>query len=329
MKPNDSPQVLDHIVEGKKAWVRADLKKEDWFFPIPAECMAEIRAAAAQLKAHPVALEDLDAGKFHFPECRKLMARVGVALDDGARFAIVDKLPLDELGDDLGKSIYWMLSSMIARPVEQKLTGIRIYDVHDTGEKASAGSGVRPDKTNMEQYFHNDNSYNTTPPEYVGLLCVRPARSGGISHVINFYTVHNALLKRHPEVLPRLYQPFYYDRQKEYLPGEPEVIHEPMFTYDGGRLRARLGLFQIQSGYTMKNEPLDEEAKAAIAAVKEVFADRDLTFDFVLERGQLQFANNRELCHRRTGFEDYEDPSKKRLLARMWLRNSGERRYQG
>ena len=106
----------------------------------------------------------------------------------------------------------------------------------------------------MDQFFHNDNSYNTTPPEYVGLLCERPARSGGISHVISFYTVHNELLRTHPEVLPRLYQPFWFDRQKEYGPEDPHVIREPMFSYDG-RLRARLGLFQIQSGYTLQDEP--------------------------------------------------------------------------
>ena len=328
MKRDDAPQVLDHVVEGKKAWVRADLKEEDWLFGLPPECLAEVRAAAAQLRADPMPPERLESSQFKLDECRELMARVGVALDEGARFAIVDRLPLDEFGEDIGKGVYWLLSSMIARPVEQKLTGIRTYDVHDTGKKAAAGSGVRPDMTNMEQYFHNDNSYNTSPPEYVALLCVRAARTGGISHVINFYTVHNELLRTHPEVLPRLYRRFWYDRQKEYRPGEKEVIFEPMFSYDG-RLRARLGLFQIQSGYTLMNEPMDDEAKAAIAALKDVFAKSALTFDFVLERGQMQFANNRELCHRRTGFEDFEEPAQKRLLVRMWLRNAGEQRYQG
>ncbi|MEO8203405.1 MAG: TauD/TfdA family dioxygenase [Betaproteobacteria bacterium] len=330
MKRDDAAAAtLDHVVEGKKAWVRADLAEEDWLFRLPAECLAEVREAAEKLRAHPTPPEQLDASQFRLAACTRLMARVAHALDEGARFAIVDRLPLDEFSEDMGKGIYWLLSSMIARPVEQKLTGVRTYDVRDTGMKAAAGSGVRPDQTNMEQYFHNDNSYNTTPPEYVGLLCVRPARSGGISHVINFYTVHNELLRTRPEVLPRLYRPFWFDRQKEYLPGEPQVIREPMFAYSEGRLRARLGLFQIQSGYTLMNEPVDDEAVAAIAALKEVFAKRALTFDFTLERGQMQFANNRELCHRRTGFEDFDDPAGKRLLVRVWLRNSGAQRYQG
>ncbi len=329
MKREDaSARVLDHVVDGKRAWVRADIKEEDWLFRLSPECMAELRTTAATLGPHPGPAEKIDQARFALPACRRLMADVRKVLDDGVRFAIVDRLPLDEFGNETGRALYWILSSMVARPVEQKLTGTMIYDVHDTGKKAAAGSGVRPDQTNMEQYFHNDNSYNTTPPEYVGLLCERPARSGGISHVISFYTVHNELLRTRPEVLPRLYKPFWFDRQKEYLPDEPQVIFEPMFSYDG-RLRARMGLFQIQSGYTLQGQPLDAEGVAAIAAIKEVFAKPELTFNFTLERGQLQFANNRELCHRRTGFEDFEDPAQRRMIVRTWLRDAGERRYQG
>lgn len=220
------------------------------------------------------------------------------------------------------------MSSLLARPVQQKLTGTLVYEVHDTGKKATPGSGVRPDQTNMDQFFHNDNSYNTTQPEYVGLLCVRPAKSGGISQVISFYTVHNELLRAHKEVVPRLYQPFWFDRQKEYLDGEPEVMSAPMFSYDG-RLRARLGLFQAKNGYTLMNEPMDQEAVTAIDTLKSIFAADSLTFDFVMERGQIQYVNNLELCHRRTIFEDYDDAKKKRLLLRLWLRNAGQVRYQG
>ncbi len=333
MKRDDANvKVLDKPVDGKKAWVRADLKEDDWLFRLTPECMMEVRAAAKKLGTNPPPVDQIDLAKFNMPACRKLMDAVRKELDDGVRFAIVDRLPMDEIGNEAGRAVYWILSAMVARPVEQKLTGTMIYDVRDTGQKAAAGSGVRPDQTNMEQYFHNDNSYNTTPPEYVGLLCERPARSGGISHVISFYTVHNELLRTHPEVLQRLYQPFWFDRQKEYRSDEPQVICEPMFSYDAnleGRLRARLGLFQIQSGYTLQNEAMDEEAKAAFAALKEVFAKTELTFNFTLERGQLQYANNRELCHRRTGFEDFEDPAMRRNIVRVWLRNAGERRYQG
>jgi len=321
-------QTLDHIVDGKKAWVRADIQRDDWFFRLSPACLSELRAILPELRLESEPVERIEADRFQIPACRELMNRVRAALDDGVRFAVVDRLPLDELSEKESEALYWILSSLLARPVQQKLTGTMIYKVHDTGKKAGPGSGVRPDQTNMDQFFHNDNSYNTTQPEYVALLCVRPARTGGISQVISFYTVHNELLRSHQRILPRLYQPFWFDRQKEYLPDEPEVISAPMFSYDG-RLRARLGLFQARSGYTLVGEPMDAEAVAAMDALKSTFANDALTFDFVMERGHIQYVNNLELCHRRTIFEDYDDAQEKRLLLRLWLRNAGQTRYQG
>jgi hypothetical protein len=319
---------IDHIVEGTKAWVRADIQRDDWFLKLTPVCLAELRAIVLELRAHPRAVEQVDAARFALPACRAFMSRVRAVLDEGVRFAVVDRLPMDEISDDEAKALYWILSLLIARPVQQKLTGTLIYDVHDTGKKATPGSGVRPDQTNMEQFFHNDNAYNTTQPEYVALLCARPAKRGGVSQLMSFYTLHNELLRAHRQVIPRLYQPFWFDRQKEYLPGEPAVISAPMFAYDG-RLKVRLSLFQASSGYSMMNQPMDQAAITALDTLKSVFADEALRIDFVMERGQIQYVNNLEACHRRTTFEDYAEPGKKRLMIRLWLRNAGDARYQG
>jgi hypothetical protein len=323
-----APKIIDHIVEGTKAWVRTDIKRDDWFLPLTAACLAELHAIVAELRAQPYVIEQIDPARFAMPACRAFMRRVRAVLDEGVRFAVVDRLPMDDISDQEAKALYWILSSLLARPVQQKLTGTMIYDVHDTGKKATPGSGVRPDQTNMEQFFHNDNAYNTTQPEIVALLCARPAKSGGVSHVMSFYTLHNALLRAHKDAIPRLYQPFWFDRQKEYLPGEPAVMPAPMFTYDG-RLKVRMSVHQASGGYAMMNEPMDQAAVASFAALKRLFADEALSVDFVMARGQIQYVNNLETCHRRTMFEDFAEPEKKRLMVRLWLRNAGDVRYQG
>lgn len=326
--PLPQPPMIERLVEGRKAWARADIQRDDWFLKLTPECLGELHGIVAELRAHPCQPEQIDPAQYAMPACRALMRRVRHVLDEGVCFAVVDRLPMDEISDDEAKALYWILSSMLARPVQQKLTGTLIYDVHDTGKKAKPGSGVRPDQTNMEQFFHNDNAYNTTPPEIVALLCARPAKTGGVSEVMSFYTLHNALLRAHREVIPRLYQPFWFDRQKEYLPGEPAVISAPMFVYDG-RLKVRMSVHQASGGYSLMNETMDDATLAAINALKQVFADDARHVEFVMARGQMQFVSNLETCHRRTAFEDHAEAVNKRLMIRLWLRDAGDARYQG
>src|SRR4051794_26321096 len=212
----------------------------------------ELLDAAATLRRQPVPLLALRADSLDLPACRGAMEEVRSILTDGLRFALLDRLPIEQLAPDEAKALYWILSSMLARPVAQKLDGTIVYDVHDTGKQALPGSGVRPDKTNIDLQFHNDNSYNATMPEFVGLLCVRPARDGGMSRVMSFATAHNALRERHRELMPRFYQPFWFDRQREFHPGEPTTFSAPLFIRDGERLHARLSLHQIRGGYALR-----------------------------------------------------------------------------
>ena len=298
-------------IAGPSAWVRADLRVEDWRVELDACCRDEVLGAVDELRAYPLPTIVLDPRDFALPACREAFARVRAILALGVRFAVVDRLPLEAMSAAEATQIYWLLSSMIARPVAQKLDGALVYDVVDTGQEALPGSGVRPDKTNLEIRFHTDNAYNDTPPDYVGLLCLKRAMQGGLSRVISFHTAYNALLARAPERLERLYEPFWFDRQREFRPGEIPILAAPVF----GRadaLSARFSLHQINGGYALKGEPIDEAGAESLAAMLEIFEDGALSFEFDLEPGQMQFVDNRSLGHSRTAFADWPDPAGKR-----------------
>lgn len=320
--------VSNRPIEGPSAWVRTDLRPEDWRVELSTACLDEIRQVVDELRAFPLPTIVLGADDFAMPACRTAMARARAILASGVRFAIVDRLPVAEIEASEATAIYWLLSSMIARPVAQKLDGTLIYDVLDTGQQALPGSGVRPDKTNTEIRFHNDNAYNDTPPDYVGLLCLRRAMSGGHSRVISFHATYNEMLARRPERLARLYQPFWFDRQREFHPGESAIFAAPVFDR-GAELKARFSVHQINSGYVLKGEPVDAEGEAALSAMLDIFEDDALSVDFDLEPGQMQFVDNRALGHSRTAFVDYPEPEAKRHLVRLWLRDRGRRAYPG
>jgi alpha-ketoglutarate-dependent taurine dioxygenase len=323
-----SSAMLDRPIIGPSAWCQSDVREDAYRVELSPACLDEIREAVAQWHAYPLPTIVLDPSDFALPHCRAAMVRVRRLLDTGVRFAIVDRLPLAEIGSDAAVAVYWLLASLVARPVAQKLDGTLIYDVLDTGAEALPGSGIRPDKTNIEIRFHNDNAYNTTPPDYVGLLCLRAAMRGGHSRVISFHTVHNRLMAAHSEHLPRLYRPYWFDRQREFHPGEPPVFAAPVFEL-AADLRGRFSVHQIRSGYTLRGEAVDDAGEAALATMLEVFEEDGLSVDFDLEPGQIQFVDNRALGHSRTEFEDFPEPKRKRHLVRLWLRDHGRRAYPG
>ena len=79
----------------------------------------------------------------------------------------------------------------------------------------------------------------------------------------------------------------------------------------------------------MRQEKLDDEARAAIDALCRTTEIDNLCKGFEFQCGQIQVVNNRRLGHRRTAFRDWEEPEKRRHLVRIWLRKSGRPFYQG
>jgi alpha-ketoglutarate-dependent taurine dioxygenase len=320
--------MLTHRIDGQQAWVKATLRESDWLFKFDDGCIRELTAAVEDMRAYPLPMLLQTPDMFDLTACRALAERVRAALKEGVSLAMVDRLPLEGVTTDEAKALYWLFSSMIARPVAQKLDGTMIYDVHDTGLQALPGSGVRPDKTNVDLTFHNDNAYNQTMPEIVGLFCLRQAQAGGLSRAISFQTAHNCLLADYPELLPRFYRPFPFDRQKEHFPGEQPIFSAPMFEYDG-RLRARLAPYQVKNAFAMRGEPVDELTAAATAALDEIFSRAELIAEYHMQPGQIQYVNNREIGHSRTAFTDHAEPELRRYLVRLWLRDAGHRSYRG
>jgi alpha-ketoglutarate-dependent taurine dioxygenase len=295
--------------------------------PLDPAAAEELEAAAALLADNPLPILALDPRDFALDACRALMRRAAALLAEGPGFAIIDRLPVERLGPEVATRLGWLLCRLVGRPVAQKWDGTMVYGVRDLGRPP--GNGVRPDITNAEQNFHVDNSYNLCPPDHVALICLQVAKSGGVSGLVSFQAAHNAMRERHPDLLSRLYRPFIFDRQREHAPGDVMTHRAPIFEWRDGRLLGRISRFQIVNGHRLAGEPLDEEGQAALAAFDAMLEDPALRFDFHFQPGQIQIVDNRALGHKRTGFEDWPEPERKRHLVRLWLRDRGRPFYNG
>ena len=321
-----APRMLERIVERPQAWRKADLSETDWLLPIPSHCLAELEEVVDALRRDSLPTLLLEPGQFNLEGCARLMDETRLRLDEGCGVVVLDRLPMTAYDRGEVTDVFWLLGTLLARPVVQTIDGQIMVDITDTGIKKAIG--VRGFRTRVAQPAHIDNSFNHRPPDYVSLCSIRKAREGGASKFISFYTVHNELMRRAPELLPRLYRPFYQDRQGDFHLGESQTVSYPLFAYDT-ELRTRYTHFTVPAGYQTAGVPFEGETRAAFEAMSEIVEDPSLYCHFTIEPGQLQFINNRSFGHGRTAYEDMEDPALKRLLLRLWHRDWGRPTYSG
>src|ERR1700679_3645362 len=115
--------MIDYRIEGASAWRRADIRSEHYRIGLDAPCLDEIRRVVDEIRAHPLPTILRTPADFDMTNCHAAMAEVRRILKQGVRFAVVDRLPVEELSKPEAEAVYWLLSSMVARPVAQKLDG--------------------------------------------------------------------------------------------------------------------------------------------------------------------------------------------------------------
>jgi alpha-ketoglutarate-dependent taurine dioxygenase len=322
-----APLILEKDVQDSRAWRRSDLSPGHWLVSLPPRCVDELDAVARQVRREPLPTILLEPAQFSLAACAEVMDQVREKLRAGVGLAVLDRVPVERYTTPENEALAWLLGSLLGRPVAQKWDGTMLYDVRDTGKALEYG--VRRSVTNLDLTFHTDAPWLELPPELVGLYCINPARAGGVSRFISLCSVHNELRRRHADLVPRLYRPFPWDRQGEHAADDVKITRHPIFRYDG---RSMLGCFNerlITSGADLADELLDDEGREALAAMLRIVDLPELCVEFTIERGQVQYINNRQFAHSRTDFTDATEPHLKRHMIRLWTREEGHRTFHG
>lgn len=238
-------------------------------------------------------------------------------LESGRGFVIVEQPAGAELTEHARRALYWIVGQLVGRPVTQNVEGVRLYDVRDTGQ--TVGQGARFSVTNAESSFHTDASFEDDVVDYVGLLCLSPAKSGGLSQLVSGYSVAAELVSTAPEHFETLLKPFHVDRRGGLRTGETITArHAPVSIGDRGLIYRYLRTW-IEVGHQKAAEPMSRAQTDALDALDSVLARPDLRVEFMLRPGDMFFANNRWTLHNRTAFEDGSDPRRRRHYLRLWL----------
>ena len=240
-----------------------------------------------------------------------LIQGCGFCVINGTNFTAFDKHELS--------NIHILISKIFGELLIQNKQGEQTVEVKDLGKTLSTGG--RYHHTKEGGSYHTDGCHIfENPPDYVGLLCLNPAKNGGVSKFISAYTIHNKL-QEDKNLLRILYEKFYMDKRNENQADETPTQFVPIFTYNNGKLNCRCCQRElIDSGHEKMNKPLTEYQKNALDNLDELLANENLAVSYLLKKGDMMYSNNKWLIHDRTDFEDSDDENLKRALLRTWIR---------
>jgi hypothetical protein len=304
-----------HVLEPAAEWRAADVADADaWTLRLDADDHEELAAALVAAKARSRDL--LEIGRDDFPLdglAAKLAGAVAVLLD-GRGFVRIATLDADRYDDDDLTWLYWGIGLHMGEPWAQNKYGHVLGDVTDQGKTIDDPTVRGNELGGIALDYHTDGS------DLVGLLCLRTARTGGLSCVANAVAIHNQLVRDEPDLAAALYDELPYDTRGEQAEGARAFYSVPAFTEHGGRLFVRFIPQYILASQRHRDAPrLSDTARRAIARVSELANDPDFNVYMDLQPGEMQFINNYHVLHGRTAYEDDVAQGYKRHLKRLWL----------
>lgn len=304
-RPHDAP--ARGPVGGPAAW-RADtiVGQDVWREQLTTADVDELERALDHATSSGRTLGALRQLDFPLRALRHKVARWRHTLTRGRGFVVLGGVPVSRWGAERARCFFWCFGLHLGLPGAQNPAGDLLGHVRDTGE---AAGDVRLYRTRSRIAYHCDLA------DVVGLLCLSAARSGGRSTIASSVAVHDELLRRMPEAVPRLYAPFMLDAFGEggvpFFPVEPCRHHL-------GRLRTFFHSDYFRSSQRYPAVPrLREEERRLLDTYDQIAGDPAVSLSIDLRPGDVQLLNNHTVIHGRTAYED--GPDAPRHLLRLWL----------
>lgn len=306
-------------VDGPSAWVGAELAKrpEEWIYRLSPTEIAEIEGAIAALRGRDIAT--LRRADFPLPTLGPVLDRLREEVLNGRGFVLLRGLPVTDRPIVESACAYWGIGSYFGNARSQNAKGHVLGHVRDLG-LSSNDPKVRIYQTTERQNFHTDSC------DIVALLCLKTAKSGGLSSLTSSMSIYNAMAERRPDLLARLFVPFATDRRGEVPEGKLPWFNIPVFNEHQGYLSAIYAPHYVRSSQRFPEaRRLTAQDLEALEMFDRLAEDPTLRLDMEFLPGDMQFVHNHTTLHDRTAFEDWLEPERKRHLLRLWLASPGAR----
>lgn len=307
--------ILSSPFRGPAVW-RGDGMKGDpaWIHRLEPREIAAIDTALRHAKDSGVDLFEMTAEDFPLGALSDRLAALRTELEGGRGFQLLRGIPVSRYSPEESRLLAWGLASHVGSPEPQDRKGSLMHDIMDTGRSVEGSDATRGFETNEELTFHNDGG------DVFMLLCLRTAKSGGVSKLASAGALFNEVMARRPELAAVLQRPFHFDARAQESSGRDRCQVVPIFSHHAGHLSVLYKRRYIELAQRFPEVPkLTPEQVEALDLVDAICADPDFHLSFEMQPGDVQMGNNYAVLHSRTTFEDHEDPLRRRHLLRIWM----------
>lgn len=304
---------LPPAIHGPSAWYGPDLlARKEWIEHLSETEIAEVESASLRLINADVDIPAVRQQDFPLPTLGPRLKRVLHEVLNGRGFVLLRRLPVESWSRRQAAMAYFGIGTYFGNARSQNSQGHVLGHVMDLG-KSGSDPNVRLYQTHERQGYHTDSC------DVVGLLCLQPAKAGGLSSIVSSVTLFNEIRRRRPDLIPCLFEPIETDRRGEVGEGQKPYFQIPVFNWYAGLLSAIYQRKYIDSARRFVKTPLSSQQVEALDLFDALSDDPSLNLAMEFLPGDMQFLHNHTLLHDRTAFEDWPEPERKRHLLRLWL----------
>ena len=303
------PEVCD-----RSAWYGSELARHtDWIERFSDTEIVEVENAVRELERSQLELEALTPTDVPLPTLGPRLKQLLDEVLNGRGFVLIKSLPVERWTKREAAIAFLVIGIHLGNLRMQNAEGHLLGHVKDLG-LSSDDPHTRIYQTRERQTHHTDSC------DVVGLMCLRAAKSGGLSNLVSSTTIFNEMRRRRPDLLRVLLAPIETDRRGEVPEGSEPYFTIPVFNYHDGLVSAIYQRQYIESARRFPGvAPLSQQEIEALDLLDQLANDPNLNLMMELQPGDVQLVHNHTILHDRTAFEDYPEHERKRHLLRLWL----------
>jgi hypothetical protein len=245
---------------------------------------------------------------FSHPALTLLYQDIQHVLMEGEGAIVISGITQEHFTPEDFERIFWGIGTQLGAAAVQSSAGDRVGHVRVENNPKNRGY-----LSSRELGFHSDAF------ELMGLMCVERAEQGGVTRLASGLAVHNQILAERPDLLPPLYEGYYYATAESADSERPLTSYKiPVFSHVDGKLSCMCLKAYMSAAAVMLNTRLPDDLNEALHLFLQIAERDEMKIEFLLTPGEILFCNNFALLHARSPFENSVE--RERHMLRLWLK---------